>query len=240
MPGSLSSEPAGTTTMLRSTDTRGTAEPQRVQNAVPKNWAPGQREVLHVLRAARPAEARRPCRRRWRSARRCGPAGSASSGRSTCAAAAPRSRRRPRRTGSCPASCRASVATGSRGVAGMPNSGGYSSYCGRSSVIAYQAAFEPTNMCLVGRMPEVALEVAGRRDHQADGLFEHRRDRAADACRSRGGPARRCVARERRVSPSPAEARHGAATQVANGVPWCLRHIEQWQCSRSTNGPSIS
>jgi len=47
----------------------------------------------------------------------------------------------------------AATATGGRGVEGMPNSGGYSSCCGRSSVMGYQPAFEPTNMCLVGRMP---------------------------------------------------------------------------------------
>ena len=45
------------------------------------------------------------------------------------------------------------TAAGSRGVDAMPNSGGYSSNCGRSSVMAYQCAFDATNMCLVGRIP---------------------------------------------------------------------------------------
>jgi hypothetical protein len=44
-------------------------------------------------------------------------------------------------------------ATGCRGVEAMPNSGGNSSYCGRSSLIRYHFAFDATNMCLVGFRP---------------------------------------------------------------------------------------
>src|ERR1700761_8964933 len=32
----------------------------------------------------------------------------------------------------------------------------------------------------------------------------------------------------------------GAATKVANGAPWCLRHLEQWQFTIMENGPSTS
>jgi hypothetical protein len=32
----------------------------------------------------------------------------------------------------------------------------------------------------------------------------------------------------------------GAIANVANAEPWCLRHIEQWQCDIAVNGPAIS
>jgi hypothetical protein len=32
----------------------------------------------------------------------------------------------------------------------------------------------------------------------------------------------------------------GVNAYVANGAPWCLRHIEQWQCIIIVSGASIS
>src|SRR3569833_126403 len=44
-------------------------------------------------------------------------------------------------------------ATFGRGCPFAPYCGGYSSYCGRVSVIVYHGALEPTNMCPWGLMP---------------------------------------------------------------------------------------
>ena len=103
---------------------------------------------------------------------------------------------------------------------------------GSASVIGNQSAREAANMCEFGPDAGIALEVAGREK----GDPEFRAGPSAPPSRRSGrkgaGPSptsgtRRPRPRRRASGSSPVP----PVRKVANIAPWCLRHIEQWQCT---------
>src|SRR5687767_5736886 len=67
-----------------------------------------------------------------------------------------------------------SAATAGRFMGAMsPSDGGYASYRGSESVISYQGAFDPTNMCPCTRMPGSSSSVpAGTNARPSPGISD--------------------------------------------------------------------
>src|SRR5262249_16245628 len=133
-----------------------------------------------------------------------------------------------------------SSGTGGRFVSGTVHPGSTVSYCGRSSAMENHGAFEPTKRCIPGpptspsspaRLPTGRSTIAPIGEGATDPHVPQKRRMAfAD-----DGYA--LTACSPLIHRKPEAAVHA---KVANGAPWCLRHIEQWQCMRFWSGPSIS
>src|SRR6185503_2220916 len=121
-----------------------------------------------------------------------------------------------------------------------PNSGGMPGCCGSESVIVYHAAFEATNICACGRNPRSPSRLpAGAIAMPASGNSIGATEPQLRQCERT--PCVDDVYSATESSPrSQRKPKCEAATNVANGAPCCLRHIEQWQCIIAVNGPSSS
>src|SRR6185312_3427900 len=112
-------------------------------------------------------------------------------------------------------------------TAGSPNSGGYSSYCARESVMSYHEALDPTKMCACGFIPSSPSRLpAGHRTLPTSfitiGVIEPQTRQNPGV--PPDGDTYFAIESSPDTHRKPAS---GALTKVANAAPWRLRHIEQ-------------
>ena len=226
MPGSESSAPIGTTTTPRPGERRGMAPPQSRQNDCAEELRAGQIEIREQLlargvahRIDRPSYVRRVRRRRAHAGNGCNDsAASRSAGLTTRIACVRRRTCRPSRP-------RASDATASATRA--PHRGGYASCCGRPSAICVCKDFDPTKMCICGRMPGSCSNAPAGKKHSLRLRVDGGHLAAAHGAEAAASVVRRLPRDDLFRAAAPMERRQRPGEKVTYNTPWCLRHTEQ-------------